>query len=113
MSITTDNRFDSYIKVDKTKLYGMIINTLKENNCNSMTAREIAIVLNNKGLIINNDRQAVQPRLTELVDKNIVEVVGKKFDSITKRNVAVYSLVLGDTYAQNDSGTTKTCREES
>lgn len=93
MSITTDNRFESFEKVDRKRLYDLIIHTLRCNTKNGLTAREIAVILYNQGYIKSNDRQATQPRLTELVDKGIVEVVGKKIDEISLKNVAVYSIV--------------------
>jgi len=36
------------------------------------------------------DRNSVHPRLTELYDKGLVEVVGKMYDPYTKRSCAVY-----------------------
>ena len=42
-------------------------------------------------MIISNERQATQPRFTELVDEGVVKVIGKRRDEITNRNVAVYA----------------------
>ena len=42
------------------------------------------------GLTRTTERQETAPRLTELVDYDLVEVVGKKFDSISNCKVAVY-----------------------
>lgn len=36
------------------------------------------------------ERQETAPRLTELVEYDLVEVVGKRFDLISKCKVAVY-----------------------
>ena len=36
------------------------------------------------------DRNYVHPRLTELYDKGMVEVIGKMYDPYTKRSCAVY-----------------------
>lgn len=93
MSITTETRRESYEKLDRQRLYDLIVSVLIKNGENGLTAREIAVILYNQGFVINNDRQAVQPRLTELVDRNVVQVTGKRFDNITQRNVAVYTLV--------------------
>ena len=41
-----------------------------------------------------NERNNAQPRLNELVKKNLVEVVGKKHDEVTNRNVALYKVVV-------------------
>lgn len=53
-----------------------------------MTAREIAYKLNYK------DLNAVKPRLTELVQAGLVEVVGKRFDEMTQRKVSVYRRLI-------------------
>lgn len=42
------------------------------------------------GLTRTAERQETAPRLTELVEYELVEVVGKKFDSISNCKVAVY-----------------------
>ncbi len=73
-------------------MYDLIIAALHDNQEQGLTAREIAIILYNQGMIISNERQATQPRLTELVDEGIVKVIGKRKDEITNRNVAVYTL---------------------
>lgn len=92
MFITTETRRESYEKLDKKRLYDLIISTLMENNQNGLTAREIAVILYNKGYIKSNERQATAPRLTELVDANRAVVIGKRLDDISLKNVAVYSI---------------------
>lgn len=94
MSVTTDTRFQSMVRLNKNKLYSYIISVLKNSNDkNGMTARECAVALYKDGKILNNDRQATAPRLTELEDMGIVAVVGKKYDDLTNRCVACYALV--------------------
>ena len=93
MSITTDNRWESFEKIDKKRLQDLIISALIDNAKDGLTAREISVILYNKGYIRSNERQATQPRLTELVDEGRVVVIGKRLDSITLKNVAVYSVV--------------------
>lgn len=92
MSITTDTRFESFEKLDRKTICNLIINTLKEHREDGLTAREIAVELYNKGLLRSNERQQTQPRLTELVDDGALVVVGKKFDELTQRKVAVYTI---------------------
>lgn len=92
MSITTETRWESFEKLKRKRLCDLIVHTLSEDKQNGMTAREIATVLYNDGLAFSNDRQAVQPRLTELIEKGLVKVICKKYDDITQRNVAVYTL---------------------
>ncbi|MBC8574465.1 hypothetical protein [Jingyaoa shaoxingensis] len=60
-----------------------------------LTAREIAAELYSYGLVDYPIRQAVQPRLTELVEDGDVIVTGKVYDTETKRNVAAYMLRKG------------------
>ena len=91
MSITTETRWESFEKLDKKRLYDLIISTLMDVK-EGLTAREIAVILYNKGYIKSNERQATHPRLTELVDANRVAVIGKKLDEISQRHVAIYSI---------------------
>lgn len=92
MSITTDTRFESLEKLDRSGLYNLILSTLHDNKENGLTAREVAIILYNQGLLRSNERQATAPRLTELVDDGRVVIIGKRFDEISLRNVAVYTI---------------------
>ena len=92
MSITTDTRFESLEKLDKNGLYSLILSTLHDNKENGLTAREVAVILYNQGLLRSNERQATAPRLTELVDDGRVVIIGKRFDEISLRNVAVYTI---------------------
>ena len=84
MSITTDTRWESFQKLNRKRLYDLIIDSLRENQQNGLTAREIAVILYNKGFLHSNERQSTAPRLTELVDKGIVKVIGKRFDSVSQ-----------------------------
>lgn len=92
MSITTDTRFESLEKLDRNGLYNLILSTLYDNKENGLTAREVAVILYNQGLLRSNERQATAPRLTELVDDGRVVIIGKRFDEISLRNVAVYTI---------------------
>ena len=92
MSITTDTRFESLEKLDRNGLYSLILSTLHDNKENGLTAREVAVILYNQGLLRSNERQATAPRLTELVDAGRVVIIGKRFDEISLRNVAVYTV---------------------
>lgn len=92
MSITTDTRFESLEKLDRNGLYNLILSTLHDYKENGLTAREVAVILYNQGLLRSNERQATAPRLTELVDDGRVVIIGKRFDEISLRNVAVYTI---------------------
>lgn len=93
MSITTDTRFDSMRRINKNKMYSLIIAALKSCPEEGLTARECALQLYNEGKIFDHNRQMTAPRLTELEDKGIVKLIGKRFDDLTGRMVGVYSLV--------------------
>lgn len=90
-SITKETRRESYRLLDSANLYKNIIEVLKTGG--SYTAHEVAVILYNKKLIKYPTRQAVAPRLTELVDKGIVEATGKVYDRDSGRKVACYRLV--------------------
>lgn len=92
MSITTDTRFESMKRINKNKMYSLIISALKTCPETGLTARECALLLYNQGKILDHNRQATAPRLTELEDKGVVELIGKRFDDLTGRMVGVYAL---------------------
>lgn len=92
MAVTDQNRRESLDKLDRKRMYDLIIAALHDNQEQGLTARETAVILYNQGMIISNERQATQPRFTELVDEGVVKVIGKRRDEITNRNVAVYAL---------------------
>lgn len=81
-NITKQTRQESYILRPVTRVKD-IVRVLGDDE---LTAREIAQRLG------SNDRGYVAPRLTEMKDKGLVEVTGKKFDHISERNVAVWRL---------------------
>lgn len=91
MSIVSDTRFNSFQSTNKQRLYQLITSVLREH-LEGMTAREIAVKLYNQGFLLSNERQATAPRLTEMVDKGLVVVVGKKKDIVTQKQVAVYAI---------------------
>lgn len=92
MSITAETRRESYELVDAKTLYTKIRRIFEETS-RQYTARELAVILHENHLIPFPVRQAVAPRLTELEDEGVVEVCGKVYDEVTKRNVATYRLV--------------------
>ena len=91
MDVTEITRRESHKQVDKNTLYNYIIEVLQGGI--KLTAHEIAVTMYDKGLPVYPVRQAVAPRLTELVKCGIVKVDGKKYDKSTQRHVALYRLV--------------------
>lgn len=57
-----------------------------------ITASELAKEMHNFGFFLTSDRNNVHPRLNEMVDMNIVEIIGKRQCSITNKTVAVYKV---------------------
>lgn len=89
--ITEETRRESYEKLDSATLRQNILNVL--SNEWAISAKDIAVILHSQHLIPYPVRQAVAPRLTELVEEGLVEVSGKTYDTETERSVAVYRLV--------------------
>jgi len=56
------------------------------------TAKEVAERMNARGWIPTTERNFAAPRLTELVEKGIVEVSGKKKDTATNKRVCTYRI---------------------
>ena len=54
------------------------------------TAREVSEYMVEKGYSDVNERNIAHPRLNELKNKGMVEVVGKKRDSLTGKMVSIY-----------------------
>ena len=90
-SITKETRKESYEKLDSATIRQLCLDVL--SNGKPTTAKEIAVILHERHLIPYPVRQAVAPRLTELMQEGKVEAVDKVYDPETERNVAVYRLV--------------------
>lgn len=87
---TLETRHDAYETVDKQVRYNQIIECLTERP--HLTAKEIAVMMKNKGYIPTDERNFAAPRLTEMSKKGMVEPVGKKTCQWTGKKVAVYAL---------------------
>ena len=92
MSITKETRRESYVKTEKENLKAKIISILKQHKT-SLSASEIADLMYSEKHIAYPMRQAVAPRLTELVADGLLKVDGKAYDMVTQRKVATYKLV--------------------
>lgn len=91
-NITKKTRRESYETLERETVIKRILDTLEEAN-KPLTARQVAERMYNSHYIPYPVRQAVAPRLTELVESGVVKVCGKIYDSATQRNVAAYKLV--------------------
>lgn len=54
------------------------------------TAREVAEYMHSKGYTNMSERNIAHPRLNELESAGYVKIVGKKIDTLTKKEVSVY-----------------------
>lgn len=94
-TITKQTRKESYKKLQLKKKCKLIY---KQLGSGEYTARELAIKMYNtkdeegKRLLKTTARQEVAPRLTELVDLDLVEVIKKKYDKESGCSVAVYKI---------------------
>ena len=75
-----------------TKRHLQVLEALKV--LKSGTAREVAQYMVSKGYAKVLERNLSHPRLSELLIKNVVRVVGTKVDSMTMKEVSVYGMVI-------------------
>lgn len=100
--ITLETKTEANNKVDKTKRYQQIIECLRERP--QQTAKEIAVMMYEKGYIPNSERNFTAPRLTELSQLGIVEPIGKVKCKYTGKTVAVYQLFRKEVREQGTLG---------
>lgn len=93
MSITTETRKQSYEEIKST------LNLRQSNVISALnkfpegkTAGELAMYMWDKNIVDMPDRNSVHPRLTELVNLNIVEVTGKQKCTISGKTCSVYKI---------------------
>lgn len=55
-----------------------------------VTASELANEMHKIGFFLSSDRNNVHPRLNEMMELGVVEIIGKRQCSITNKTVAVY-----------------------
>lgn len=87
-----ETRHDSYESVDTNQRYNQILEILKGKK---MTAKEIAVEMKNRGYSNTDERNLTSPRLNELMNKNIVECIGKIKCEYTGKMVGVYQIIGG------------------
>ena len=87
---TIEARHDSYETVDKQARYNQIIECLTEKP--QQTAKEIAVMMMQKGYIPTAERNFTSPRITERMKKGMIEPIGKKVCQGTGQKVSVFTL---------------------
>lgn len=60
------------------------------DNLGEATAREVSEYMVQKGYTDVNERNIAHPRLNELKKAGMVEVIGKKLDTLTGKKVSIY-----------------------
>lgn len=89
---TLETRKESHDKVNKKLRYLQILDILGNRQ---MTAKEIAVEMEDKGYTTNDDRNNAAPRLTELCQQGKVDVIGKRECIYSGRRVSVYEVRNG------------------
>lgn len=81
--ISKECRNESWLMTEPQKRKRLILSAMGNQE---LTARMVAIRVNAP------DMNYVRPRMTEMVQDGILEVVGKAYDKVTERNVSVYKV---------------------
>lgn len=77
--ITEVNKSEFYKRLKEVFVEGVVL-----------TAREASVELRQRFSLGDGTRQAVHPRITEMVDNHLLYEVGKKYDKYTKKIVTAY-----------------------
>ena len=89
--ILQDTRRESELQVDKKRRYNEIIQILKDFK-QPLSAKEISVEMKHRGYTPTDERNFASPRLTELLNKGIVEVMDKKLCTYTHKRVGTFRL---------------------
>lgn len=91
--ITKETKRNSYKEVLKT-LGNRQAQVFTELLCypRGVTASELADKMHSFGFFRTSDRNNVHPRLNEMVEMGIVDIIGKRQCSITNKTVALYKV---------------------
>ena len=87
---TSETRKASFESVDKQKRYAQIIEILHEKG--ALTAKEIAVMMYEKGFTPTTERNFSAPRITELMKDGILVCVGTKRCQYTNKTVSIFNL---------------------
>ena len=90
-----ETRGEALDQVDKETRYSQITECLlegKKAHLKGLTAKEIAVMMMQKGYIPTAERNFSAPRLHEMMEEGLVEPIGKIECAYTHRKVTVYAL---------------------
>lgn len=92
--ISKETRQESNESLDRKKRYFQILDILEEyqKEYEGMTAKEIARLMYSKGYSTTDERNITAPRLTELLEMDLVKVIGKRKCFYSNKKVSVYKL---------------------
>lgn len=89
-NIARETRKESYEKIDKNARKQQILEILSDGI--ERTAREIAFEMCERGFTNTVERNNASPRLTDLLEKRQVIIVGRAMDYTTGKKVSVYRI---------------------
>ena len=84
-----ETRAEAELKVNKKNHYFQIIEILNDFN-RPMTAKEIAVEMKSRGYSYTDERNVSAPRITEMLQKGLLDCVGKKKCQYTNTEVGVF-----------------------
>ena len=82
-----ETKIDSYNQIDAKQRQEQVLEVLGDE---TLTAKEIAVRMYEKGYTNNDDRNNASPRLNELLNQDLVEIYGKKTCKYSGKTVAVF-----------------------
>lgn len=85
-----DTQLDSVKQIDKPKMYQGIMEVLMDTS--PLIAEEIAKEMQKRGYRVEANRQGIQPRCTELVEKGMIEECGAALNQRTGKMNVRYQL---------------------
>ena len=88
---TLETRAESYECIDKRKRYSEIVEIMKYFD-RPMTAKEIAVEMYRRGYTPTAERNFSHPRINELLQIGILDVIGKGKCRYTDKTVTYYVL---------------------
>ena len=89
---TFETRAESNDLVPRDLRYKQIIEIFEDMKPRNLTAKEVAVFMFNRGFTPNAERNFSAPRITELMQKGIVEPAGKTKCRYTGKTVTIYRL---------------------
>lgn len=94
-TITKETKKESYnyVLTNLGERQKQVFNYLLKTFVNGASAKELSVAMYNDGVVPSPERNSVHPRLTELIEANLVKVIGKKTCQFTNRKVAIYKTI--------------------